>query len=278
MYCPRCGEPAPTGSRRCAACGYPFTRSAARSGGPLSPARFGRREQQSGYGDYPSYAPYDDGQSNLGNPDPAYGRDARRRSSHKALGCLAGLILLAVVVVAGVALLSRGVVKPYVGRQLDQHLNLPAIASKLTGNATPSATTTAGEPASQTAVAPTPPAGAHQVVITQDQLNQEIENNKGRIKPLDSASVTMTPGEMQVSMHAYGLSGTYHGQVEVSGGKAELTNGHIDGPLGWIVPVGPVQSALNGQLQSALNQNGLAIDSVTLQQGQMVVAVSPSQG
>lgn len=277
MYCPRCGEPAPTGSRRCAACGYPFTRSAARSGGPLPPARFGRREQPARDGGPTSYSLYD-GQSGYASEEPGYRPEPRRRSSHKALGCLAGLILLAVIAVIGVALFSRGVVKPYVGRQLDQHLNLPGIASKLTGNATPAATATATEPSGQAAVAPTPPPGSHQVVITQDQLNQEIADHKDRIEPLDSASVTMTPGEMQVSMRAYGLSGTYHGQVAVSGGRAELTDGHIDGPLGWIVPVEPVQSALNDQLRSALNQNDVAIESVTLQQGQMVVALSPSQG
>lgn len=276
MYCPRCGEPAPTGSRRCAACGYPFTRSAARSGGRPPVARFGRREQPSEN----AYAPYDTYRNQPGSPAgyeySSRDQEPRRRSGHKAIGCLAALILLAVVVVVGGALLSRGVVKPYVGRQIDQHLNLPDIASKLTGGATPAATATTTEPASQPAVVPAPPPGARQVVITQDQLNQEIIDHKDRIKPLDSASVTMMPGEMQVAMHAYGLSGTYHGQVAVAGGKAELTNGHIDGPLGWIVPVGPVQSALNSQLQDALNQNNLTIDSVTLEQGQMVVAVSPS--
>lgn len=273
MYCPRCGEPAPTGSRRCAACGLPFVRTAARSGGRPPAARFGRREQPSAT----AFDPYDRNGYQPERSAMSSRRDdtPRGRSSHKAIGCLFGLILLAIVVVAGVALLSRGVVKPYVGRQLDQHLNLPEVANKLIGNATPSPTTSTAAPVNPPAVVPTPPAGAHQVVITQGQLNQEIAAHKDRIKPLDSASVTMTPGEMQVSMRAYGLSGTYRGEVAVANGQAKLTNGHIDGPLGWIVPVDPVQAALNNQLQDALNQNGLSIDSVTVQQGQMVVAVSP---
>lgn len=245
MYCPRCGERQPLGSRRCANCGFPFTREevttgrpSARSGAPAGAAR--HREWERG---------------------PGVGR--------RVLGCL-GITVLSVIIVLGVlTVVSNAVVRPYIGRAIAAHIRLPAaVTGSIAGQPTPAATVGASG-----AVA-TAPAGATQVVITQDELNAGIAAHQSQIRPLDSASVSITPAEVAVDMSAYGVSGTYHGQVVAQNGKAVLTDGRIDGPLGWVVSPGPIESALNDQIAASLNASGVSVTAVSLQQGQMTLDVS----
>lgn len=184
-------------------------------------------------------------------------------NARRVLGCLAIIVLTVVILLAGLAVFSSSVVRPYIGRQITERLG----GSNDSANAPLPAVTAIVE-------VPTPPPGARQMVITQDQLNQQIAEHQDRLGPLDSASIQITPEEVEVTMKAYGLTGTYHGQVEVQNGTVAMTNGKIDGPLGWIVPTGTLESALNQQLSAAVNQTGASIDSVTLQQGQMAVAYS----
>ena len=246
MYCPRCGERQPLGTRRCAACGFPFTReeadtgrAAARSGSTQGAVRY--REWERG---------------------PGVGR--------RLLGCL-GFTILAVVVVLGVVtVVSNAVVRPYIGRAIAAHLRLPTTSS--TAQSDPATTSTSTAAA---VLVPRVPADAAQVVITQDQLNANIAAHAGEIRPLDTATVRITPTEVAVDMSAYGVSGTYHGQVVVQNGKAVLTNGRIDGALGWVVPPGPIETALNDQIAASMDASGVSVTSVALQQGQMIVGLAP---
>ena len=246
MYCPRCGERQPLGSRRCAACGFPFTReeaasgrAAARSGAVPGAVRY--REWERG---------------------PGVGR--------RVLGCLGVTILGAVVVLGVITILSNAVVRPYIGRAIAAHIRLPVASTPVS-----SGQAAAPTPDAAGGLIPSVPANAAQVVITEDELNSSIATHASEIRPLDSATVRITPTEVAVDMSAYGVSGTYHGQVVVQNGKAVLTNGRIDGPLGWVVSPGPIESALNDQIAASLDASGVSVTSVALQQGQMTVGLAP---
>lgn len=239
MYCPRCGASQPLGSRRCVRCGHPFTRRGyARLRPPSPPARS-------------QPAP----RARASEPGPGIGR--------RAQGCLALLILTVVLILAGVATF-RSLVRPAVSRVVSERLEMPW-------------PTAADQPASApAATAPAPAPGGRQVVITQDELNQRIEANRARIQPLDSARVEIAPGAFAIAFQAYGLSGRYQGQVSVVDGQVTLSGGRITGPLGWVVAPGVIESALNEQLRAGLVESGLAVESVTLQEGQMTVTLAPS--
>jgi|GEM_PF-1081500 len=239
MYCPRCGADQPLGTHRCARCGQPFTRRAyARSQRARPVATVQARTQ---------YREWERG--------PGVGR--------RVLGCLAVMVLTVVLVLAGFATFS-GVVRPYVARTITERLS-------------PAASQSSEEPAAPAVVAvPTPSPGTRQVTVTQEDLNQRIEANRDRIRPLESVQVQITPEAFAIDLRAFGLSGRYEGQVVVADGEVQLTNGRITGPLGWIIPVAPLESALNDQLRNGLDRSGVAVESVTLQEGQMTITLAPA--
>lgn len=239
MYCPRCGASQPLGTRRCARCGQPFTRRgyARRQGADPAAAA----------GVAPRYREWERG--------PGAGR--------RALGCLAVLVVTVVLILAGSAVFTD-VVRPYVGSAITERLNPLRPAEPDEAAQAPAATV------------PTPSPGAQQVIITQDELNQRIEENRERIQPLDSVRVEITPDAFALELRAFGLSGRYEGQVTAEGGQVQLSGGRVTGALGWLIPVEPLESALNEQLRQGLDQTGVAVEAVTLEDGQMTLTLAPS--
>ncbi|HET7036046.1 MAG TPA: zinc ribbon domain-containing protein [Thermomicrobiaceae bacterium] len=239
MFCPRCGARGEPGAQRCAECGAPFTRRSAAGQPPARRAAPAARQPA-------SYRTYHRG-SGVGRAVVAW---------------LVVLFLAAVAVLALITVFSSSVIKPFVGQQLEQSLAAPT--STATATSAPAAAPTA-----QTAEA-----SPRQAVITEQQLNQGIAEHQDQLGPLDSVQVTIDADELAVELSSHGLSGTYHGQVTVQDGKPALANGHIDGLLGHVIPTRQLEDVLNQQIDAALAQSGVAVRSVTLQPGQMVVGYS----
>ena len=172
---------------------------------------------------------------------------------------LAVLFLAAVAVLALITVFSSNVVKPFVGRQIEQNL---------AQSTTPVATAAQAPAPAATAK---PGAGSSQVVVTEGQLNDQIAQHQSEISPLDSVTVKIVPTELQVTMKSHGVSGTYHGNVVVQNGKPVVTGGHVDGLLGHVIPTAQLEDVLNQQIDAAVMKSGVTVQSVTLQQGQMVV-------
>jgi hypothetical protein len=119
------------------------------------------------------------------------------------------------------------------------------------------------------------PPGGEQLIVTQDDLNAKIAEQAGKLGPIDKATVEITPEELTLETTALGVTGTYHGQVEARDGQIVVTNGRVDGPLGWFMPVDQIEAALNDTARSALATSGASVTGVTLEQGKMVVSVEP---
>jgi hypothetical protein len=234
MYCPRCGTRQPLGTLRCAECGTPFTRrEAARGPGPkvvksnnASAVRYQRYERRTG-------------------------------ASRGLLAWLAVTIVAVIAIIALIAFFSSTVVKPYVGRSVNQNL------SSQLGSTVPGITPNAGA-----ALA------GKTLVITQQQINDEIAKNASALHPLSDVSVQIVSQQFIVNFSAYGLSGRYQGQVVMRDGQPVLTNGHISGPLGWVVSTSQVESAFNQEIAAAVNEAGVQVSSVALQPGQMVLTLA----
>ncbi|HVX29755.1 MAG TPA: hypothetical protein VHA53_04685 [Nitrolancea sp.] len=235
MYCPRCGARQPLGTTRCAECGTPFTRREA-----------SRRPS-------PQYA----GASNTAAA--SYRRYERRSGAKKGLlAWLAVVLLTVIVVIALVAFFSTSIIKPYVGKSVSRNLD-----DQLGGS---------------TLIPVTPNSGAalagQTLTISQDEINQKIAENADALGPLDDVHVQITGQAFVVDFSAYGVGGQYTGQVTMQNGKPVLTNGHISGALGWVVPTDQVESAFNKQIASAVDQAGVQVSSVALQPGQLVLTLA----
>lgn len=234
MYCPHCGARQPLGTTSCAECGAPFTRREAT-----------RRPS-------PQYA----GASNTAAA--SYRRYERRSGAKKGLlAWLAVVLFTVIVVIALVAFFSTSIIKPYVGKSVSNNLN-----DKL----------------GSTIIGVTPNAGAalagQTLTISQDQINQKIAQNADSLGPLSDVHVKITDQAFVVDFSAYGASGQYTGQVVMQNGNPVLTNGHISGALGWVVPTNQVESAFNKQIAAAVDQAGVQVSSVALQPGQLVLTLA----
>ena len=235
MFCPRCGADASPGAQRCANCGAPFTMSARRAAAPRVAPR------PSGAATYRTY------QRGTG-----VGR--------AVIAWLAVLFLAAIAVLALITVFSSSVVKPYVGRQIEQSFAQPTVTATTAPAQTPAAAAAASS------------SGGRHVVITEQQLNQQIAEHQDQLSPLDSVTVQIQPDQLVMTMKSHGVSGTYRGHIEVQDGKPVLTGGKVDGLLGYVVPTAQLETVLNRQIDAAVAQSGVEVQSVALQQGQMAVS------
>jgi hypothetical protein len=234
MYCPRCGARPPLGTTRCAECGAPFTRREA-----------SRRPS-------PQYA----AESNTAAA--GYRRYERRSGAKKGLLAWLAVVLVAAIVVIGlVTFFSSSVIKPYVGKSVSNQLD-DQIGSTIIGVTPNSGAALAGQT----------------LTISQDQINQKIAENAESLGPLDDVHVQITGDAFVVDFGAYGMSGQYTGQVTMQNGSPVLTNGHISGALGWVVPTNQVEAAFNKQIAAAVDQAGVQVSSVALQPGQLVLTLA----
>ncbi|HVB65117.1 MAG TPA: hypothetical protein VNE17_10325 [Nitrolancea sp.] len=187
-----------------------------------------------------------------------YRRYERRSGAKRSLlAWLAVLLLTVIGVLALIAFFSSSVIKPYVGRSVSQNLNgqLNLSIPQVTPNAGASL-------AGQT------------LVITQQEINDQIAKNAASLGPLSDVNVQITDQQFVVDFSAYGLSGRYQGQVVMRDGNPVVTNGHITGALGWVVPTNQVESAFNKEIAAAVTQAGVQVSSVSLQTGEMVLTLA----
>lgn len=239
MYCPQCGEPQKVGSQRCDDCGAPFTRRQAKRGGTQL----------------------------LKDPDPPKGNQQWERGigvRSRMLRWLAGILFLILIIVAAAALLWSTAIQSYLDRATPTPV--PAIPQP---TQQPGFTLPSELPKLEI------PPGGEQLVVTQEDLNAKIAEQAGKLGPIDKATVKITPGELTLETTALGMTGTYHGQVEARDGQIFVTNGKVDGPLGWVMPVDQIEAALNDTARSALTASSAAVTGVSLEQGKMVVSVEP---
>jgi hypothetical protein len=183
-----------------------------------------------------------------------------QRGSGIGRALIAWLVVLGLAIgaiVVGSKLLSGAVVQPYIGRTIDENLQgqignnivIPTQAPNRTGNAST-------------------------VVITEQELNQGIQDNADQLGPLDSARIEITNDELIVHMSAYGASGRYRGNVETRDGKPFVTGGRVDGMLGWVVPANQLEAALNREIATAVDRSGVTVQSVALEPGRMLLTVA----
>jgi hypothetical protein len=187
-----------------------------------------------------------------------YRRYERRSGARRTLlAWLAVIVVTVIAVLALIAFFSSSVIKPYVGRSVSQNLDgqIGSSIPKITPNAGASL-------AGQT------------LVITEQQINDEIAKNASSLGPLSDVKVQIVDQQFIVDFSAYGMSGRYQGQVVMRDGNPVLTNGHITGALGWVVPTSQVETAFNKEIAAAVAQEGVQVSSVTLQTGKMILTLA----
>ncbi len=162
------------------------------------------------------------------------------------------------------AFFSSNVVKPYVDRSVNKNGDSPVLTAVAT---VPPVTNSAGD---QTTAA----SGALKMVITQQDINNQIAKNAGSFGPVSNVQVQIDTNQFIVTFSAYGMSGRYAGEVVMQNGEPVLANGKVTGALGMFVSTSTVENALNKQIAAAVTKAGVQVNSVALRPGEMVLSLN----
>lgn len=169
---------------------------------------------------------------------------------------LIGVVALAVIMVAGFQLASDNVIKPLVANRVEPEIDR-GVERFVSG---------------QLASMSLPVNAPQEVMVSEAELNRRIAE-QGDLGPLDGARAEINSDGVVVHMDAYGLSGAYRAQVGVEGGRAVLQGGSINGPLGYVIPVGDLEEVANEAIARSLDASDIRVTSVTLVDGEMVLTL-----
>lgn len=200
------------------------------------------------------------------------GMEQRRSQRRSRLGCLAGIVALVWLALGGV-LIYRSYIAPRISSQLGT-----AIGSRIEGGL--GAAPGEGQPqgdvqqgasgAAATAVAALPEG---ELRFTEAQINGYIAAQSESLKPIDSATVHLTPGEVQVDVRALGLSGAGRSGLAVQDGRIIAVNPRVEGVLGRLVSAEDLARTLEQQVNAQLAAEGRRVKDVRIEQGALVVTI-----
>jgi hypothetical protein len=115
----------------------------------------------------------------------------------------------------------------------------------------------------------TPEAGTY--TLSEEDVNREIQAGDASVEDL---VVNITPGIIEMQFGQQGQALTYEASATVENGQLVLTNDSMDGLPDWIISADTFSTAIENGINDYLEQNGLALTSVELLDGEMVFATA----
>ena len=193
----------------------------------------------------------------------SYRTSRRLERRRRGNGCLAGLVALVWgLLIIGVLyyFFVRPQVRRYLGDQIGSQMRGTGQAEQQLVNGA-----AAGLP---TAIAALP---SGEVRITEAQANDFLASRADALKPIDSMTVHFVPGQVQADLRALGTTSTAKLGLAVANGRIVDVDPQLDGPLGRVVSLPSLSSALEQQLNDQLAIQGRTITAVRIEQGAIVI-------
>ncbi|MBC8161632.1 MAG: hypothetical protein H7Z42_10480 [Roseiflexaceae bacterium] len=183
----------------------------------------------------------------------------RRRGG---LGCLGSLVLLVWILVAAV-LAYNFFLRP----QISQMIGDQIIQAGPPSNTTDQLSEQAGQ-ALPTVVAALP---SGELRLSEQQANEFLAARD--LGPFDSAAVRFTQGRVEITIGAFGLTSTARSGLAVQDGRVITVEPQIDGALGQLISLDDLTASIEDQLNAQLSSQGRTVQSVTVNEGELVVNV-----
>ncbi|MFN8480234.1 MAG: hypothetical protein U0074_20635 [Kouleothrix sp.] len=193
----------------------------------------------------------------------SYRTSRRLERRRRGNGCLAGLVALVWgLLIIGVLyyFFVRPQVSRYLGDQIGSQMRGTGQAEQQLENGA-----AAGLP---TAIAALP---SGEVRITEAQANDFLASRADALKPIDGITVHFVPGQVQADLRALGTTSTAKLGLAVANGRIVAVDPQLDGPLGRVVSLPSLSSALEQQLNDQLAIQGRTITAVRIEQGAIVI-------
>jgi hypothetical protein len=111
------------------------------------------------------------------------------------------------------------------------------------------------------------------LTISDQEVNDFIAANPEALRPLDSATLSFTPGVVTAELRALGTSSTATTGLAVDNGRIVAVNPQLSGALGAAVQADVVANALTEQINQQLAQQGRRASAISVEQGQLVITL-----
>jgi hypothetical protein len=121
---------------------------------------------------------------------------------------------------------------------------------------------------------PVQPTG--EIVVTQKQINKSLRDHAKSYEPLKNATVTISKGQITVSVDAYGTTSTYSGGAKIDKGKLVIVNPEVSGPAGQILSADDVATIVEDQFNSLMTRFNRIPTAISLRNGSISVATKPT--
>lgn len=111
------------------------------------------------------------------------------------------------------------------------------------------------------------------IEVTEDEANGYLAANPEAIAPLDSVHLRFVPGQILVTVRAFGMTSEASAAVRADEGRIVVVDPKLDGPLGLVLSPAQLVAPLEAQLNAALAEQGQQVRDVQIEQGKMIVVI-----
>ncbi len=195
----------------------------------------------------PSPLPYFQGQGQAARARPAVVSPAKGgRRAGCLLGCVATVVLLLILLVAGWTFALRPYLNSMAVSQLDQAMN--GTINQLT-------------------LIPFIPPGP--VLVSESTLNTFITLNIPSSLPIQNTQAQISPAGIQITFQVYGLTGKITGVPKVVNGQLQLTNVTVNTLVSLILSPDDIANLINTHIATALTRIHHTVSNVVLKDHEM---------
>lgn len=195
------------------------------------------------------------------------GMNQRRAQRRRGVGCLLWAVA-AVWILLALVLGYRYFVAPRVSQLLAEQIN-----GELAGTPPPGGATQPAEPGSGAVSGAIAALSSGEVRLSEAEINTFIADHAESLRPLDSATVRLTNGEVQATVRVFGLSSTVTTGLAVQNGRIITVNPRIDGPLSSVVSLPDLTGALERQINDQFSAQGRRLSDIRIEEGEIIVKV-----
>ncbi len=111
-----------------------------------------------------------------------------------------------------------------------------------------------------------------QIVLTEADVNQSVQENADLYKPVENVEVTILANEVRVRFDLYGVSSTFRGDLEVRDGEIRVVDPVLSGPAGQVIDASEIATIFENETSALLSRFDLKPVDVLLRKGTLVIS------
>ncbi|NJM08070.1 hypothetical protein HC891_20585 [Candidatus Gracilibacteria bacterium] len=109
--------------------------------------------------------------------------------------------------------------------------------------------------------------------VSEADMNAAIAARAAELGVFDEVRVRFLPDQLQLDLSALGQRSTLSAGLVAENGRIVVRDARLDGPLAALIAADDLTASLEQQINSALNNQGRAVNEIRIEEGRVVVRV-----